>query len=87
MEFILFSDLQSFQPFEVKMDEENIPAVDDQTEGGGEFSNKKVRRRKKTLYKNIRNQMEFYFSDANVTKDRFLGKLIQEDPSKQFFFI
>lgn len=41
---------------------------------------KRVRRRKKLLYENIRKQMEFYFSDANISKDRFLGDLIKADP-------
>lgn len=37
------------------------------------------RKRKKQFYNAIRNQMEFYFSDANLSKDRFLKKLIAED--------
>lgn len=61
------------------MEEEN-PAVVENDQGDGSF--KKVRHRKKQLYKSIRNQMEFYFSDANLTKDRFLGKLIMQDPCK-----
>ncbi|XP_052754754.1 la-related protein 7 [Galleria mellonella] len=40
---------------------------------------KRVRHRKKQLYENILKQMEFYFSDANLTKDRFLGELIKTD--------
>lgn len=40
------------------------------------------RKRKKQFYNTIRNQMEFYFSDANLSKDRFLKKLIAEDPCK-----
>ncbi|XP_059616636.1 la-related protein 7 [Phlebotomus argentipes] len=41
---------------------------------------KRARSRKKLMYNNIRKQMEFYFSDANITKDRFLGQLVNEDP-------
>lgn len=41
---------------------------------------KRVRHRKKQLYENILKQMEFYFSDANLTKDRFLGDLVKTDP-------
>lgn len=41
---------------------------------------KRVRHRKKQLYENILKQMEFYFSDANLSKDRYLGALVQNDP-------
>lgn len=41
---------------------------------------KKHRHRKKQLYSSILQQMEFYFSDSNLTKDRFLSQLIQKDP-------
>lgn len=41
---------------------------------------KRVRHRKKQLYENILKQMEFYFSDANLTKDRFLGDLVKTKP-------
>lgn len=41
---------------------------------------KRVRHRKKQLYENILKQMEFYFSDANLTKDRFLGDLVKTNP-------
>lgn len=43
---------------------------------------KKIRRRKKNLYNIILQQMEFYFSDANIKKDRFIGQLIQNDRCK-----
>ncbi|XP_053612634.1 la-related protein 7 isoform X2 [Plodia interpunctella] len=41
---------------------------------------KRVRHRKKQLYENILKQMEFYFSDANLNKDRYLGELIKKEP-------
>lgn len=41
---------------------------------------KRLRHRKKHLYENIMKQMEFYFSDANLSKDRYLGDLIKADP-------
>lgn len=34
---------------------------------------------KKIHYQNIMNQVEFYFSPANLAKDRFMSKLIKED--------
>lgn len=45
-----------------------------------EVSNRKPRQRKKELHSQILKQMEFYFSDANLSKDRFLGSLVKEDP-------
>lgn len=52
------------------------------------------RKRKKQYFNTIRHQMEFYFSDANLAKDRFLNKLLAVDPCKFhnkmkscFFFI
>lgn len=43
---------------------------------------KKGRHRKKQLYNSIMHQIEFYFSDSNITKDKFLLPLIQNDPCK-----
>ncbi|XP_074648008.1 la-related protein 7-like [Tubulanus polymorphus] len=40
---------------------------------------KKYKKRMKKLYSQIKDQMEFYFSDANISKDRFLGKLVHEN--------
>lgn len=42
---------------------------------------KKVRRRKLQLFKNLRDQMEFYFGDSNLMKDRFLSQLLQTEGS------
>ncbi|ERL88996.1 la-related protein 7 [Dendroctonus ponderosae] len=40
---------------------------------------KRPRNRKKHLYNTILQQMEFYFSDANLSKDRFLSTIISKD--------
>ncbi|KAK6187432.1 hypothetical protein SNE40_005463 [Patella caerulea] len=40
---------------------------------------KKVRKRTKGLLKNIQSQMEFYFSDSNLQKDRFIKQEIDKD--------
>lgn len=41
---------------------------------------KKHRHRKKLLYQALKKQMEFYFSDVNISKDRFMNNLLQESP-------
>ncbi|XP_050300139.1 la-related protein 7 [Anthonomus grandis grandis] len=43
-----------------------------------EAQSKKSRHRKKHLYNTILQQMEFYFSDSNLSKDRFLSQLLAE---------
>lgn len=43
---------------------------------------KAIRRRKKQLYECVRERMEFYFSDSNLQKDRFLSQLIKNDPRR-----
>lgn len=43
-----------------------------------------VRKRKKQYYKRIRQQMEFYFGDSNLSKDRYLNKLIATNPCTYF---
>ncbi|KAG5322077.1 LARP7 protein, partial [Acromyrmex heyeri] len=40
----------------------------------------KPRLRKKALHASILKQMEFYFSDANLNKDRYLSGLLKENP-------
>lgn len=40
------------------------------------------RKRKKQYFNRIRQQMEFYFGDANLSKDRFLNKLLADNPCK-----
>ncbi|EDW00135.1 la-related protein 7 [Drosophila grimshawi] len=38
------------------------------------------RKRKRHLLNSIRAQMEFYFGDANLSKDRFLRRYVEQDP-------
>lgn len=45
-------------------------------------ASKKSRTNKKQLYINLKQQMEFYFSPANIAKDRFLAKLLAENTRK-----
>lgn len=51
-----------------------------------EILRKKSRKRHRELHASILKQMEFYFSDANLSKDRFLGKLIFQNPCKYLYF-
>lgn len=41
---------------------------------------KRHRHKKKQLYVSILKQMEFYFSDAAISKDRYLSQLTMKDP-------
>lgn len=70
---------------------DNRKLCDDETTECGSDANQKSteneatntkhhRKRKKQFYNAIRSQMEFYFSDANLSKDRFLKKLIADNP-------
>lgn len=67
-------------------DEENAECENVINQKSGENENaigkQHHRKRKKQYYNAIRSQMEFYFSDANLSKDRFLKRLIAEDPCK-----
>lgn len=47
---------------------------------------KKSRANMKQVYINLRQQIEFYFSAANISKDRFLAKLINENACKLYQF-
>ncbi|KAF9794147.1 hypothetical protein SFRURICE_009524 [Spodoptera frugiperda] len=62
------------------MSEPEPAEVTDQETKHEHSPRKRIRHRKKQLYENILKQMEFYFSDANLTKDRFLGDLVKNDP-------
>lgn len=43
---------------------------------------KKLWHGKKQIYEKLQSQMEFYFSNSNLAKDRFMSKLTQEDQCK-----
>lgn len=47
----------------------------------------RVRKRKKQLYADLKKQMEFYLSDANLRKDRYFGNLMQTSQCKLYFQI
>jgi hypothetical protein len=42
---------------------------------------------KKFLHKRIKEQMEFYFSDSNLSKDRFLKQEIQKSDDGCEYFL
>ena len=62
------------------MTEENVKAneIAEQKDG-----RKEPRKRKKAMFKSIKEQMEFYLGDANMTKSTFLTKKILEADSTQ----
>lgn len=47
----------------------------------------KIRKRKKALHTAIKNQMEFYFSDANLSKDRFMQNVIKDGPGNYISYV
>jgi len=63
------------------------PTVDTVKRNKSSFSRGKPRLRKKELHASIVKQMEFYFSDANLNKDRFLSSLVQENSCKYTLFL
>lgn len=58
---------------------EEMESTDIKEATGDEVTNKTCRKRKRQLYQSILNLMEFYFSDANLLKSRFLNQLIAEN--------
>lgn len=66
---------------ELELQVENKPDVGIKEQFQVELT-KKGRSRKKLKYTTIREQMEFYFSDSNLAKERFLNNLISENPCK-----
>ncbi|KOB76830.1 putative multi-sex-combs protein [Operophtera brumata] len=60
--------------------EETVVSLEHEAKHDDHSPRKRIRHRKKQLYDNILKQMEFYFSEANLSKDRFLGDLVKNDP-------
>ncbi|KAL5277590.1 LARP7 family protein [Megaselia abdita] len=56
------------------------PKIEKENNEASDKDKKTVRHRKKKFYNDIRQQIEFYFGDANLAKDRFVRELIQKDP-------
>lgn len=60
-----------------------VPKDTDETnEKANDIPPGKYRQRKRALHAAILKQMEFYFSDSNLSKDRFLAGLVTECPGK-----
>lgn len=62
------------------------PIIDAIKRNKSSTSRNKPRLRKKALHASILKLMEFYFSDANLSKDRYLVGLLKNDPCKYTFF-
>jgi len=88
-------DLDFFRKMSGEMEESTDPATvkgeeshDTKDEASTEQTDdqvpqeKRIRRRKKGLHNAIRKQMEFYFSDANLTKDRFMQKITSDSDGR-----
>uniref|UniRef100_A0A182PPM7 Uncharacterized protein n=1 Tax=Anopheles epiroticus TaxID=199890 RepID=A0A182PPM7_9DIPT len=56
------------------------PVVGQDAEKENPVAKAKGRHRSKHKFNSIRKQMEFYFSDANLTKDRYMGQLVRNGP-------
>lgn len=66
------------------------PSTDISTESINPINQKsvnRVKKHKKQLYGDLRKQMEFYLSDANLRKDRYFGHLMQTSQCKLFILI
>ena len=66
---------------------ENEAGAGDETQVTTVTKKGKIRKRKKALHTAIRNQMEFYFSDANLSKDRFMQNAIKDGPGIYIFLV
>ena len=64
---------------ETKPGLDNMELPEMETENAGE-AKKEIRRRKKLIIDKLRVQMEFYFSAANLSKDKFMNGLLEKDP-------
>lgn len=62
------------------MDETPAPQQQPEEAGKEAPASKEFRKRKKRLLQQIADQMDFYFSSANITKDRFMGSLLHDGP-------
>lgn len=82
------------QESDMELASENIPVpqvqevkVDTIKKNKSNVSHSKPRQRKKAMHASILKLMEFYFSDANLNKDRFLSELLKQSPCKYTFLL
>ena len=67
------------QAVQAQNESETTPKVATNENQKKSSSSKKPIRGTKQIYSKVQGQIEFYFSPSNLTKDRFMAKLIQED--------
>lgn len=65
---------------QVQPEAETLEVLNDNNHEANDIANRKPRQRKKVLYNALLKLMEFYFGDSNLTKDRFLSGLVQQNP-------
>lgn len=81
-EIVYKAKIMEFQESEAQNESETVSEDAQNVSDKQKRGTKKPFRGSKQIYTKIMDQLEFYFSPSNLTKDRFMAKLIQEDPCK-----
>lgn len=85
---MLFENTMVMEESDMELASESIPVpqvqerIVDTVKRNKSGASRKPRLRKKALHASILKQMEFYFSNANLSKDRYLSGLLKENPCK-----